>query len=231
MNDKSKPRTMYAIIASLAAIVVLSASGVAYLRAHASPQSVVGKLLRIQAMPTLNGSPPDWRESSLHPNEYRLTVDRVLEESDLMVIKLKIETLQPQWHTIWSRGTTRYGPSGGDAVSGTIDQQDGPNEHGDNYYTGCDTLTATQISYADKQIGRTSLGGGSTTMEVPLKTPLNHVLKITAKNGIYSLHDPIKIGYAFGVDVMLAVGNRTKVDALSETNSASPIAFREPNDE
>ena len=216
MNDKSRPQSMYAIIVSVTVMVVLLASGLFFIRAHASPQSLVGKLLRDETLPTVNGSIPDWRESSLRPNEYRLTIDRVLDESDLMVVKLKIETLQPQWHAIWSRGTTWVGPGGGHAVSGTIDEQDGPNEHGDDAYTGSDTLTASQISYRDQQLARMSIGGGATTMEVPLKTPLNRVLEITAKDGIYSLHDPIVIGNAFGVDVKLAVGKRAKVDAMSE---------------
>jgi len=224
MNDKSKPRSMYAIIVSITVMGVLLASGVYYLRANSNPQSLVGKLLRGETLPTVNGSLLDWRDSSLRPKEYRLTIDRVLDESDLMVVKLKIETLQPQWHAIWSRGTTWYGQSGGHAVSGTIDQQDGPNEHGDDYYTGSDTLTASQIAYRDQQLARMSLGGGSTTMEVPLKTPLNRVLEVTAKDGIYSLHEPIVIGNAFGVDVKLAVGDRAKIDALEPTFTDSSEA-------
>lgn len=166
---------------------------------------------------------PDWRESTLRPDEYRLTVNRVLNKSDQMVVMLTIETLQPQWHAIWSRGTTWFGQGGGHAVSGTIDLQRGPNAHGDNYSTGSDTLTATQISYQDKQLARTNLGGGSTTMEVPLKTPMNRVLEITAKDGIYSLHEPIVIGSAFGVDIKLVVGERAKVDAISETATDSSV--------
>ncbi|MBL8819382.1 MAG: hypothetical protein JNL58_25345 [Planctomyces sp.] len=231
MNDKSRPQSMYAIIVSITVMVVLLGSGLFFIRAHASPQSLVGKLLRGESLPIVSGSPPDWRESSLRPNEYRLTIARVLDESDLMVVKLKIETLQPQWHAIWSRGTTWYGQNGGHAVSGTIDQQDGPNEHGDHYYTGSDTLTASQISYRDQQLARMSLGGGGTTMEVPLKTPLNRVLEITAKDGIYSLHDPIVIGNAFGVEVRLAVGERAKVDAMSETFTQPSIGTGESNDE
>ena len=231
MNDRSKPLSMYAIIVSITVMVVLLASGVFYLRANSNPQSLVGKLVRGEGLPTANGSPPDWRESSLRPNEYRLTIDRVLDESDLMVVKLKIETLQPQWHAIWSRGTTWVGPGGGHAVSGTIDEQDGPNEHGNDVYTGSDTLTASQISYRDQQLARMSLGGGPTTMEVPLKTPLNRVLEITAKDGIYSLHEPIVIGSAFGVDVKLTVGDRVKVDAMSETSTQSSTATEETDDE
>ncbi len=227
----NRSRSPYAVIASIAVLVVLLAGGVYYLRANSSPRSLVGKLLRGEALPTVNSSPPDWRESSLRPNEYRLTIDRVLDEPDLMVVKLKIETLQPQWHSIWSRGTTWYGQSGGHAVSGTIDQQDGPNEHGDDDYTVSDTLTATQISYQDKQLARMSLGGGSTTMDVPLKTPLNRVLEISAKDGIYSLHEPIVIGNAFGVDVKLAVGDRSKVDAMSETCTQPSTGIGETNDE
>lgn len=224
MNGRSKPLSMYAIIVSITVMVVLLASGVFYLRANSNPRSLVGHLLRGEALPTENSSMPDWRESSLRPNEFRLTIERVLDDSDLMVVKLKIETLRPQWHSIWSRGTTWYGQSGGHAVSGTIDQQDGPNEHGDDYYTDSDTLTASQISYQEKQLARMSLGGGSTTMEVPLKTPLKRVMEITAKDGIYSLHEPIVIGNAFGVDVKLAVGDRAKVDALEPTFTDSSEA-------
>jgi len=231
MHEENQSRLPLFVMVSVAVLVMLLAGGVYYLRANSSPQSLVGKLLRGEGFPTANSSPPDWRESSLRPNEYRLTIERVLDESDLMVLKLKIETLQPQWHAIWSRGTTWVGPSGGHAVSGTINQQRGPNEHYDNYYTGSDTLTASQISYQDKQLARMSLGGGSTTMEVPLKTPLSRVLEITAKGGIYSLHEPIVIGSAFGVDVKLAVGDRTKVDAMSETSTRAPTTTDESNDE
>jgi hypothetical protein len=154
-----------------------------------------------------------------------------MDESDLMVVKLKIETLQPQWHAIWSRGSTWVGPGGGHAVSGTIDEQDGPNEHGDEAYSGSDTLTAAQISDRDQQLVRMSLGGGATTMEVPLKTPLNRVLEITAKDGIYSLHEPIVIGSAFGVDVKLACGDRVKVDAMSETSTQSSTATEKCDNE
>lgn len=231
MHEENRSRLPLTVMLSIALLVMLFAGGVYYLRANSNPQSLVGKLVRGERLPTANNSPPDWRESSLRPNEYRLTIDRVLDESDLLVVKLKIETLQPQWHAIWSRGKTWVGPGGGHAVSGTIDQQRGPNEQGDDYYTGSDTLTATQISYQEKQLARMSLGGGSTTMEVPLKTPLNRVLEISAKDGIYSLHEPIVIGSAFGVNVKLAVGDRTKVDAMSETSTQSPVAIGETNDE
>ena len=231
MQEENQSRLPLTVMLSIAVLVMLLASGVYTLRANSNPESLVGKLLRGEGLPTANSSPPDWRESSLRPNEYRLTIDRVLDESDLMVVKLKIETLQPQWHAIWSRGTTWYGQNGGHTVSGTIDQQDGPNEHGDHYYTGSDTLTASQISYRDQQLARMSLGGGATTMEVPLKTPLNRVLEITAKDGIYSLHDPIVLGNAFGVDVKLAVGDRAKVDAMAETFTQPSIGTGESNDE
>lgn len=224
MNNRQMPRSTFAIFASIAVMVVLLAGGVFYLRANSNPRSLVGKLLRGEALPTENSSMPDCRKSSLRPNEFRLTIERVLDDSDLMVVKLTIETLQPQWHCIWSRGTTWYGQSGGQAVSGTIDQQDGPNEHGDDSYTGSDTLTASQVAYRNQQLARMSLGGGSTTMEVPLKTPLNRVLEVTAKDGIYSLHEPIVIGGAFGVPVKLAVGDRAKVDALESTFTDSSEA-------
>lgn len=231
MHEETQSRLPLTAMLSIAVLVMLLAGGVYTVQSNSNPQSLVGKLLRGETLPTVNGSLPDWRESSLRPNEYRLTIDRVLDESDLMVVKLKIETLQPQWHAIWSRGTTWYGQSGGNAVSGTIDQRDGPNEHGDDDYTGSDTLTVTQISYQDKQLARMSLGGGSTTMEVPLKTPLNRVLEVTAKDGIYSLHEPIVIGNAFGVDIKLAVGNRAKVDAMSEASTQPSIGIGETNDE
>ena len=106
-----------------------------------------------------------------------------------------------------------------------------PNEHGDEAYSGSDTLTASQISCRDQQLVRMSLGGGATTMEVPLKTPLNRVLEITAKDGIYSLHEPIVIGSAFGVDVKLACGDRVKVDAMSETSTQSSTATEKCDNE
>ena len=165
---------------------------------------------------------PDWRESALAPDKFRLTVRRLVDHSDQLVVVLTIEAPQPQWHAIWSRGQ-----SGSMAISGTVDQRQRP----DGYFTGSDTLTATQISYRDQQLARMSLGGGSTTMEVPLKTPLNRVLEITAKDGIYSLHDPIVIGNAFGVEVRLAVGERAKVDAMSETFTQPSIGTGESNDE
>lgn len=169
---------------------------------------------------------PDWRESALGPDKFRLTVRRLVDESDQIVVLLTIETLQPQWHSVWSRGTTWLGHSGGKASSGTIDQRQRP----DGYFTGSDTLTASQISYRDQQLAHVSLGGGATTMEVPLKTPLNRVLEIIAKDGIYSLHDPIVIGSAFGVDVKLAVGDRAKVDAMAETPTQPSIGIGETND-
>ncbi len=137
------------------------------------------------------------------------------------------EALQPQWHSVWSRGTTWFGNSGGGASSGTIDQRQRP----DGYFTGSDTLTASQITNHDQQLARMSLGGGATTMELPLKTSLNRVLEITAKDGIYSLHEPIVIGSAFGADVKLAVGDRAKVDAMSETFTQPSIGIGESNDE
>jgi hypothetical protein len=170
---------------------------------------------------------PDWHESALGPDKFRFTVRRLVDESDQIVVLLTIETLQPQWHSLWSRGTTWFGHSRGGASSGTIDQRHRP----DGYFTGSDTLTASQISVRDQQLARMSLGGGATTMEVPLNTPLNRVLEITAKDGIYSLHDPIVIGNAFGVEVKLAVGDRAKVDALAETPTQPSTATGESNDE
>lgn len=170
---------------------------------------------------------PDWQESALGPDKFRLTIRRLVDESDQIIVLLTIETLQPQWHSVWSRGTTWFGQSGGQASSGTIDQRQRP----DGYFTGTDTLTGTQISYRDQQLARMSLGGGATTMAVPLKTPLNRVLEITAKDGIYSLNDPIVIGNAFGVDVKLAVGDRAKVDAMAETLTQPATATGESNDE
>lgn len=227
MSDKYESRSPYAVIACISVVAILLAAGVYCLRANSNPRSLVGHVLRGEALPTENSSLPDWREASLRPDEFRLTIERVLDDSGLMVVKLKIETLQPQWHIIWSRGTTWFGQSGSDAVIRTIDRRSGPNEDLDNYYTGNNTLTAGQISYQDKQLARMSLGGGSTTMEVPLKTPLKRVLEVTAKDGIYSLHEPIVIGSAFGVPVKLAVGDRAKVDALESTFTDSSEANEE----
>ncbi|MFO1043003.1 MAG: hypothetical protein U0941_14530 [Planctomycetaceae bacterium] len=42
--------------------------------------------------------------------------------------------------------------------------------------------------------------------------------------GIYSLHEPIVIGSAFGVPVKLAVGDRAMVDALESTFTDSSEA-------
>ncbi len=169
---------------------------------------------------------PDWRESILAPDKFRLTVRRMVRASDEVVVLLTIETLHPQWRSIWTRGTTWVGPSGGHSSSGTIDQRQRP----DGYCTSSNTLTASQISYQDQQLARVSLEGASFTMKVPLRTPINRVLEITAKDGIYSLHEPIVIGSAFGVDVKLAVGDRKKVDAMSETSTQVPTESREAND-
>ncbi len=170
---------------------------------------------------------PDWRETALGPDKFRLTVRRLVDDSDQIIVLLTTETLQPQWRSVWMRGTTWFGHSGGGASSGTIDQRQRP----DGYFTGSDTLTASQISYRNQQLARMSLGGGATTMEVPLKTPMSRVLEITAEDGIYSLHEPIIIGNAFGVDVKLVVGDRAKVDAMSETFTQPSIGLGESNDE
>ena len=49
---------------------------------------------------------PDWREATLRPDQFRLAIRRLIDDSDQLVVMLTIETLQPQWHAIWSRGTT-----------------------------------------------------------------------------------------------------------------------------
>lgn len=156
---------------------------------------------------------PDWRVSTLAQDEFRLTVRRLIDESDQLIVILTIETLQPQWHSIWSRGTTWGVPSGGLSTSGALDEANAP----EGYFSTHHTLTATQLSFHDMQFARMAIGGGSTTMEVPLKTSLGSVLRITAKGGVYSLHEPIVIGSACGVDLKLAVGDRAKVEAMSET--------------
>lgn len=205
-------------LSTLLLLTVVIAVGLGWAIDHRTQQSTLAEaagLLRREA-PWVNveeSDLPDWRTSTLAPDEFRLTVRRLVDESDQLIVMLTIETLQPQWHSIWSRGTTWVGPSSGRAASGAIDQRRKPN----GYFIGNDTLTATHISDHTKQFARMNVGGGSTTMEVPLKTPLNRVLEITAKDGVFPLHEPIVIGNAFDVDVKLAVGDRAKVDAMSET--------------
>lgn len=170
---------------------------------------------------------PDWREAALRPDQYRVNVRRVVDDSDQLVAVLTIETLSPQWFEISSHGKTWVGPSSGHTNSGTVDFK-GPPE---GNYTATSTLSATQVRFQKKQVAQRALGGGMTTMEVPLQTPLNRVLEITAKDGIYPLHTPIVIGNAFGVDVKLTVGERTKVEAISRTFTASLVANGETNED
>lgn len=179
---------------------------------HSNLAEVAGLLRREQPwIDVEEDAHPDWRTSTLASDEFRLSVRRLVDESDQPIVMLTIETHQPQWHSIWSHGTTWVGPSSGRTAFGTIDQRRKPS----GYFTGKDTLTATHISDHAKQFARMNVGGGSTTREVPLKTPLNRVLEITAKDGVDPLHEPIVIGNAFDVDVKLAVGDRAKVDAMS----------------
>ncbi len=163
---------------------------------------------------------PDWQEAALRPDQFRVNVRRVVDDSDQLVAVLTIETLNPQWFEISSRGKTWVGPSGGHASSGAIDMKGSP----DGNYTATSTLSANRISLYDKQIAQMSIGGGKTTMEVPLKTSLNRVLEITAKDGIYPLHAPVVIGNAFGVEVNLTVGDRAKVEAISRSFNAGLVA-------
>jgi len=167
--------------------------------------------MRGKSLPAANSSQPDWREASLKPDQFRLTVSRVVDESDQLVARITIETLQPQWQEISSRGTTWLGDSGGHASSGVVNNKSGP----DGYYSVTNTLTATQIAYRETQLARCNLAGGSIVRDVPIKTPLAKVLVLSAKDGIYSLHKPLVIGQQFGVDVQLVVGERSKVESLT----------------
>ncbi len=197
---RSRSRTALWIVVFVTILVV----GVYYVRATGNPQSLVGRLLRGEALSEANSSQPDWRESSLRPNEFRLTVVRVVDDSDQLIVRLTVETLQPQWHEISWRG-----PASGGTSSGVVNSK----SESDEYFSTTSTLNATQIAYRDIQLARCSLGGGSTATDVPLKTPMEKVLAVTVKDGIYPLHQPLVIGQKFGVDAQLVVGERSKVEA------------------
>lgn len=158
-----------------------------------------------------DNSLPDWHETSLAPDEFRLTVRRLIDDSDQLVVMLTVETLKPQWHSIWSRGTTWLGHGGGHAASGVVDYKSGT----DGYYSATATLSATQISYHELQLARSSLGGGAVVVEVPIRTPLDKIFILTAHSGVYPLEKPLLIGQQFGGDVQLVVGERRKVEAMS----------------
>ncbi len=159
MNDNADIRSQSGATRWTAAVVVIVAilvAGMIYVRATSNPQSLVGKLLRGEELPKANSSQPDWRESSLLPNEFRLTVVRVVDDSDQLIVRLTIETLQPQWHEISWRDPASLG-SGGGASSGVVDTK----SESDEYFSGSSTLNATQIAYREVQLARCSLGGGS----------------------------------------------------------------------
>lgn len=213
MNDNADIRSQSGTARWIAAVVVIVAilvAGMVYVRATSNPQSLVGKLLRGEELPQANSSQPGLRENSLRPNEFRLTVVRVVDDSDQLIVRLTVETLQPQWHEISWRDSASLG-SGGGASSGVVNSQ----SESDKYFSASDTLNATQIAYHDIQLARCSLGGGSTVTDVPLKTPMEKVLVVTVKDGIYPLHKRLVLGKQFGVDAQLVVGERSKVEALT----------------
>ncbi|MCA8987879.1 MAG: hypothetical protein KDA78_09580, partial [Planctomycetaceae bacterium] len=89
---------------------------VVYVFTTANPNSALGMLMRGRPLPGVNRVQP-YPTSSLKPDEFRLTVSHVVDNSDQLLVHLTIDTLQPQWHEISSRGTLWLGQNVGKASS------------------------------------------------------------------------------------------------------------------
>ncbi len=151
----------------------------------------------------------------LGPRQYRLTVTRLVDDANQLVVTLRIETVEPQWFEIWSGDNYWHRGSQERWIANLADERSADGR----YFSKLLTFTATQIASDNKRLTRLTLQGTSIVYDLPLDWAVDKSLLITAKNGVYEFLHPLVIGTLTNqTELELCVGDRESVEAISLTS-------------
>lgn len=138
---------------------------------------------------------------------FRLTVSRLYEDRDELILLLTLESASAQRFAVWSSGE-----SGVDAFSGAVTAMAGSN----GKFKATVQVVVTQIAVAQGQFVKARVGRGSSTVVVPKGSELVKSVSITVKDGVYPLNKPVVLGVLLGAQLHVAVGASELVEELSK---------------
>lgn len=151
----------------------------------------------------------------LGPRQYRLAVTRLVNDTNQLVVTLRIEAVKPQWFEIWSGENYWHRGSQKRWIANLADERSADGR----YFSKLLTFTATQIASDNKRLTRLTLQGTSIVYDLPLDWAVDKSLLITAKDGVYEFLHPLVIGtLANQTELKLCVGERESVEAISLTS-------------
>ena len=151
----------------------------------------------------------------LGPRQYRLTVTRLVDDANQLVVTLRIETVEPQWFEIWSGDNYWHRGSQERWIGKLADERSADGR----YFSNLLTFTATQIASDNKRLTRLTLQGTSIVYDLPLDWAVDKSFLITAKDGVYEFLHPLVIGtLANQTELKICVGDRESAEAISLTS-------------
>lgn len=158
---------------------------------------------------------PKDTKAILGPRQYRLTVTRLVDDANQLVVTLRIESVEPQWFEIWSGDNYWHRGSQERWIANLADERSADGR----YFSKLLTFTATQIANDNKRLTRLTLEGTPIVYDLPLDWAVDKSLLITAKDGVYEFLHPLVIGkLANQTELKLCVGDRESVAAISLTS-------------
>lgn len=158
---------------------------------------------------------PKDTKTILGPRQYRLTVTRLVDDANQLVVTLRIESVEPQWFEIWSGDNYWHRGSQERWIANLADERSADGR----YFSKLLTFTATQIANDNKRLTRLTLEGTQIVYDLPLDWAVDKSLLITAKDGVYEFLHPLVIGkLANQTELKLCVGDRESVAAISLTS-------------
>lgn len=162
----------------------------------------------------------------LGPRQYRLTVTRLVDDANQLVVTLRIETVEPQWIEIWSGDNYWHRGSQERWIANLADERSADGR----YFSKLLTFTATQIANDNKRLTRLTLEGTPIVYDLPLDWAVDKSLLITAKDSVYEFLHPLVIGkLANQTELKLCVGDRESVAANSLTSDRNRMVSESLN--
>lgn len=133
--------------------------GMVVLRCYGIPAGSTAS--KVQEGSSKSSSAPDGdakqkeTKAILGPRQYRLTVTRLVDNANQLVVTLRIETVEPQWFEIWSGDNDWHRGSQERWIANLADERSADGR----YFSKLLTFTATQIASDNKRLTRLTLEG------------------------------------------------------------------------
>lgn len=152
--------------------------------------------------------------SPIDAGSFLLTVERVYETEEDIVVRLLVATAEPLHRQIWSPGVT----SAWLASSEHTPAQ----RYASADSTGEIWIFSSSLALGRDRVVKVDLGNGGSLRHALSSAHNNPRLYITIQSGKFPTGRPIRIGHVDGEPVFLAVGQPTQLNRLKEQTINQP---------